>query len=796
MVDYSRFEHIGSSSDEDEQPAEPWEAQQRRIQERMAGGEVFVPTTKDLTAPRFENETGWRLDLHPEDMGRGLRRVFRQNPHAFEPVVHEPTGTATMWGLPDEDDEGGGMATMMRRMSTQFLYVDRETPEQQFVNVLVERKRGALARGRDEAAQGRDLVVRVALAEFWRRSSFEELAPSVWRRLRVSGALNLAQLHDRVLGPAMGWARNYHGYFYTDFTEGAVWCPLGECNAVDMMHASQLIVGALEPSETTLGELLREPGDRIGYTYDLGDFFEHVITLEEVVDADASTGAVAVLGGAMRCPNEDGDGNAKYQEEVLDHWLACDGVVGDVPLRFAVGDRVSFFESQECFGTPKWSAAVVVQGPCWDGDREWCAYRVRKDDGGDYYCIPCDHDDFVKSLDGKTPDESRERAAARALRDACSKRVDAMNVRPGAFDPAEFDLEACRARVRDAIGSKASAMEGAKQFTSGGGSALFPAAPGRATTRQVNGVEGGFALTETVSTRPDRREERVCATCGSPKNLSSCAKCKSIFYCGAACQRDHWKTHKADCARLLAEYRIYKKEKKKAAAEQAIEPNASSGPARSKEEPALRLGLDSNLEKMEEPDERGADDADAPDGPGGGKKKPRRRGGKKKKKASAVEPAEANAPRAGKYRFAVGDSVLCLISDDETRCPWKSGTVIALDYKESNWAAGKTVPYQVELDDGELVFAPFDNDTCIRAPTRFAVGDIVECNSTRVFPSPTDGKRRKMWTRGRVSYVHVTLQKGELVRCFPYEVEVDSGATIYVHEDREDHVRAAAGSRG
>ena len=299
-----------------------------------------------------------------------------------------------------------------------------------------------------------------------------------------------------------------------------------------------------------------------------------------------------------------------------------------------------------------------------------------------------------------------------------------------------------------------------------------------------------------MSTRPDRREERVCATCGSPKNLSSCAKCKSIFYCGAACQREHWKTHKADCARLLAEYRIYKKEKKKAAAEQAIEPNASPGPARSKEELALRLGLDSNLEKMEEPDERGADDADAPDGPGGGKKKPRRRGGKKKKKA-----AEANAPRAGKYRFAVGDSVLCLISDDEFRCPWKSGTVIALDYKESNWTA--VVPYQVELDDGELVFAPFDNDTCIRAPLRFAVGDIVECDSTRVFPSLTDvfpsltdGKHRKNWTRGRVSYVHVTLQKGELVRCFPYEVEVDSGATIYVHEDREDHVRAAAGSRG
>ncbi|KAH8098414.1 hypothetical protein JL720_1357 [Aureococcus anophagefferens] len=226
-----------------------------------------------------------------------------------------------------------------------------------------------------------------------------------------------------------------------------------------MMHASHLIVGALEPSETTLGELLREPGDRIGYTYDLGDFFEHVITLEEVVDASASTGAVAVLGGAMRCPNEGGDGS-----------------------------------------------------PFWGGDRAW-AYRVRKDDDGDFYCVPCDRDDFVKSLDPgwRPPDESRARAAALSRQRARS--VDAMNVRPGAFDPAEFDLEACRARVRDAIGSKASAMEGAKQFTSGG--ARRPSRAPGARQRQVNGVEGGFALTETVSTRPDRREERVCATCGS-----------------------------------------------------------------------------------------------------------------------------------------------------------------------------------------------------------------------------------------------------------------------------------------
>ncbi|KAH8092042.1 hypothetical protein JL720_5619 [Aureococcus anophagefferens] len=88
-----------------------------------------------------------------------------------------------------------------------------------------------------------------------------------------------------------------------------------------------------------------------------------------------------------------------------------------------------------------------------------------------------------------------------------------------------------------------------------------------------------------------------------------------------------------------------------AAVDAAIEATALSGDAfgerleamAAKLSAAARAGVKkarSNLEKMEEPDERGEDDADAPDGPGGGKKKPRRRGGKKKKKV-----AEANAPR-------------------------------------------------------------------------------------------------------------------------------------------------------
>ena len=46
----------------------------------------------------------------------------------------------------------------------------------------------------------------------------------------------------------------------------------------------------------------------------------------------------------------------------------------------------------------------------------------------------------------------------------------------------------------------------------------------------------------------------ACANCGKTrrwdkvdKPLSKCARCKSVAYCGAACQKAHWKAHKAAC---------------------------------------------------------------------------------------------------------------------------------------------------------------------------------------------------------------------------------------------------------
>ncbi len=66
---------------------------------------------------------------------------------------------------------------------------------------------------------------------------------------------------------------------------------------------------------------------------------------------------------------------------------------------------------------------------------------------------------------------------------------------------------------------------------------------------------------------------------------------------------------------------------------------------------------------------------------------------------------------SGALRFAVGARVECRISDDT----WVPGRVVALHYQEPGMGPTTFAPYQVELDDGRLIYAPEDDDKCIRA---------------------------------------------------------------------------------
>ena len=92
-----------------------------------------------------------------------------------------------------------------------------------------------------------------------------------------------------------------------------------------------------------------------------------------------------------------------------------------------------------------------------------------------------------------------------------------------------------------------------------------------------------------------------------------------------------------------------------------------------------------------------------------------------------VSPAIIESKRKA-LRFAVGDTVEC-----RTQAGWVKGTVVDLLYRDESMPPGLVAPYQLRLDEDEsLIFAPEDSNEVIRAKKlerlRFAVDDAIECN--------------------------------------------------------------------
>ncbi len=113
--------------------------------------------------------------------------------------------------------------------------------------------------------------------------------PPVWRRLLLPGEIRLDQLHG-VIQVAMGWSDCHMHVFSTD---------AGEYGVLDPE------LGFLDERRTTLSRLLLEPGDRIRYTYDFGDAWEHEIMLEKELDADPEQLYPTCVTGKGACPPED-----------------------------------------------------------------------------------------------------------------------------------------------------------------------------------------------------------------------------------------------------------------------------------------------------------------------------------------------------------------------------------------------------------------------------------------------------------------------------------------------------------
>jgi len=159
--------------------------------------------------------------------------------------------------------------------------------------------------------------------------------PQVWRRVQVRAGITLRDLHE-VIQRAMGWEDDHLHVFSTRWQEYGMPSP-------ELGHASD--------QRARLSDVLTEPGDKLRYTYDFGDDWEHDVVLEEVRPTVSGERLPSCVAGKGACPPEDcggawgyadlkeimADSSDKEHQDRLD-WLGLDTAEEFDPHEFSVDE--------------------------------------------------------------------------------------------------------------------------------------------------------------------------------------------------------------------------------------------------------------------------------------------------------------------------------------------------------------------------------------------------------------------------------------------------------------------------
>ncbi|MGW5466194.1 plasmid pRiA4b ORF-3 family protein [Streptomyces sp. NPDC003996] len=122
--------------------------------------------------------------------------------------------------------------------------------------------------------------------------TLRESRPPVWRRLEVPSGITLRELHDVIQAP-FGW-EDYHMWAFE--------------SGRDRYSVADRDLGIGSAASTRLGQVAPHTGDRLRYTYDFGDDWEHDILIEDVTAPEACTAYPRCLTCRRACPPEDRGG--------------------------------------------------------------------------------------------------------------------------------------------------------------------------------------------------------------------------------------------------------------------------------------------------------------------------------------------------------------------------------------------------------------------------------------------------------------------------------------------------------
>jgi Plasmid pRiA4b ORF-3-like protein len=110
--------------------------------------------------------------------------------------------------------------------------------------------------------------------------------PPIWRRMQVSSATTLAQLHH-ILQRVMGW----EGSHLYRFVVGRI--EYGDPSMLEEMEGE-------DARRVTLATLVRGEKDKVLYEYDFGDSWDHELLIEKVLPLEAGKRYPVVPHGQTR----------------------------------------------------------------------------------------------------------------------------------------------------------------------------------------------------------------------------------------------------------------------------------------------------------------------------------------------------------------------------------------------------------------------------------------------------------------------------------------------------------------
>lgn len=125
------------------------------------------------------------------------------------------------------------------------------------------------------------------------------LHPPIWRRIQVWEDATLAQLH-RVLQMVMGW-EDYHLH---EFLVGR------KIYGMPDLDDERKI---LDVKRTRIREAVQPVGTEFEYVYDFGDYWQHDLLLEAILQPDPDTSYPRCIAGERNCPPEDVGGSSGYE---------------------------------------------------------------------------------------------------------------------------------------------------------------------------------------------------------------------------------------------------------------------------------------------------------------------------------------------------------------------------------------------------------------------------------------------------------------------------------------------------